>query len=66
MKILLNGKEHPLEQKMSVSELLASMNLSDKPVVVEHNQKALFPREYQQTTLNEGDQVEIISIAAGG
>ncbi len=66
MTIQLNGKDHPLDASTSVKTLLESVGLGDKPVVVEVNHKALFPREYDQTMLENGDQVEIITIAAGG
>lgn len=66
MTIKLNGKDHPLESDLNVQGLLNSIGLGKKPVVVELNQKALFPREYEQTTLENNDRVEIITIAAGG
>jgi len=66
MTILLNGKEHPMDQSMTVLELLTSIGLAEKPVVVELNQKALFPREYTEQPLSNGDKLEIITIAAGG
>jgi len=66
MTILLNGKEHPLDTTMTVIEFLTSIGLGEKPVVVELNQQALFPREYTQHTLTDGDKLEIITIAAGG
>jgi len=66
IKITLNGKDHALETALNVDELLASIGLAGKPVVVELNQKALFPREYSLTDLAENDRVEIVTIAAGG
>ncbi len=66
MTIQLNGAEHILERECSVSELLTSLGLSGKPVVVEWNGSALFPREFPETTVRDGDIVEIISIVAGG
>lgn len=66
MTIRLNGKEHPLNEAVNITDLLHSIGLEGKPVVVELNKKALFPREYSQTQLAEGDQIEIITIAAGG
>lgn len=64
--IKLNGKEHALDKPLGLLELLDSIGLANKPVVVEHNQVALFPREYSETMINGGDQLEIITIAAGG
>jgi thiamine biosynthesis protein ThiS len=66
MKIKLNGKDHSLNETINVEALLASIGLAGKPVVVELNKQALFPREYVHSTLQDGDRVEIITIAAGG
>ncbi|MBT8044965.1 MAG: sulfur carrier protein ThiS [Verrucomicrobiae bacterium] len=66
MQILLNGKKHALEHSMSVQKLLQSLGMEGKPVVVEINKKALLPREFADIQLADGDQVEIITIAAGG
>lgn len=66
MKIKLNGKDHPLDQVTNVESLLDSIGLAGKPVVVELNKKALFPREYADCHLKDNDQLEIITIAAGG
>lgn len=66
MMIWLNGKKHATEKTTSVSSLLESIGLGKKPVIVELNQKALFPREYSEKMLNDGDHLEIITIAAGG
>ncbi|MFK7909787.1 MAG: sulfur carrier protein ThiS [Akkermansiaceae bacterium] len=66
MTIRLNGKDHSLNVSVNVQVLLDSIGLGDKPVVVELNKKALFPREYEQSMLEDGDQVEVITIAAGG
>ncbi|MBK1792300.1 sulfur carrier protein ThiS [Persicirhabdus sediminis] len=67
MTIQLNGKAHSLdEQTSSVSDLLASLGLAGKPVVVELDKVALFPRQYAESQLVEGSCVEVISIAAGG
>ena len=66
MTIQLNGKDHSFEAALSIEQLLVSIHLAGKPVVVELNQQALFPREYANSTLQDGDRVEIITIAAGG
>ncbi len=66
MPITLNGNHHPLPEDKTVTGLLASLGLADKPVVVEHNKVALFPRDYDSTVLKDDDSLEIITIAAGG
>jgi len=66
MTIILNGNQYQLEAECSIAELLKKLGFDSKPVVVEHNQQAVFPRDYPTTTLNDTDQLEIILIAAGG
>jgi len=49
-----------------MTALLEAVGLGGKPVVVEHNQRALLPKEIATTLLGDGDVIEIIQITAGG
>jgi thiamine biosynthesis protein ThiS len=64
--ITLNGSPHPIEGALAIDRLLASIGLAGKPVVVELNEQAVFPRDYPQTLVQPGDRVEIVTLAAGG
>jgi len=68
MTLTINGKESSFENgaPATITELLAQLGLEGKPVLVEHNGTALFPREFATTTLASGDRVELIQVAAGG
>ncbi len=66
MTITLNGKSTDIEPNSNITQLLELLGLTGKPVVIEHNKIAIFPRDYTETQLTENDQLEIISIAAGG
>ena len=66
MRVILNGNGHPLPKDTTVTGLLVTLGLADKPVVVEHNKVALFPRDYDSTVIMDSDTLEIITIAAGG
>jgi thiamine biosynthesis protein ThiS len=66
MTITVNGKSQLAPSNNSISSLLDELGFGDKPVVVEHNKIAIFPRDYSETLLSDGDSVEIITIAAGG
>ncbi len=66
MKIHLNGQAHEISSPITVTELLESLDLGGKPVVVELNESAVFPRDYPQTLVDDGAQVEIVALAAGG
>lgn len=64
--IQLNGQAHPLEQETPLPDLLQSLGLHDKPLVIELNSRALLREEYPNHTIQPGDSLEIITLAAGG
>ena len=64
--ITLNGAPHPIEGAMTLDALLETLGLAGKPVVVERNEHAVFPRDYPQTMVEPGDSLEIVTLAAGG
>ncbi len=66
MKIQLNGIPHEIVSEMTVAELLVSLGLDGKPVVVEIDELAVFPRDYPQVCVGEGARVEVVMLAAGG
>ncbi len=66
MTIILNGQQHSLSSEITLPDLLESLGLSGKPVVVELNQEAILPRNFAQTLIQANDQLEIITLAAGG
>lgn len=66
MQIILNGHPHSVPSPLTVAELLESLSLKGKPVVVELDEQAVFPRDYDQSTVGDGARVEIVTLAAGG
>ncbi len=66
MKIHLNGNPHELEKSISLADLLESIGFGGKPVVVELNEEAVFPRDYSNAMVEDGARVEVVTLAAGG
>ena len=66
MKIQLNGNPHEIETTMTVSDLLESIGFAGKPVVVELDEQAIFPRDYPTIVVGDGARIEIVTLAAGG
>ena len=66
MKLHLNGEEKEITGASSVAELVAALGLPAETALVEHNGVALHRSEWAGRTLSEGDQLEILRIAAGG
>lgn len=66
MTIQVNGNSHTTAAALTVRGLLDELGFGLKPVIVELNRRALFPREHSQQELKEGDVLEIVQITAGG
>ena len=66
MKIMLNGKPHLLEHALTIQQLLATLNLANAHVAIEHNAEIIPASTYAQTLLAADDQVEIIHFVGGG
>ena len=66
MNITLNGSSHEIARPMPLTQLLESLGLAGKPVVIELDEQAVFPRDYEATQVNEGSRVEVVTLAAGG
>lgn len=66
MQITVNGQSRTEREGASVAELLAALSLEPRRVAVERN-KLIVPRaQYAQTTLTEGDTLEIVTLVGGG
>lgn len=66
MTIQVNGDSHTASEPLTVRGLLDELGFGLRPVIVELNQRALFPREHAETGIKEGDVLEIVQITAGG
>jgi len=69
MTLTLNGESRNFSSEknsMSLTSLLAELGFEKVPVLIEHNGTALRPREHTDLEINDGDQLEIIRIVAGG
>lgn len=66
MQIVVNGQPREIETGLSVADLLGAMGLEPRRLALELN-KVILPRaRYGQTTLNEGDSLEIVTLVGGG
>ena len=65
MRIVVNG-QNELVNSENVDDLVNTLALAREVILVEHNGVALLRSEWRQTALSEGDQIEILNVAAGG
>ena len=67
MTLTINGTSRTFEaSELQIDTLLAELGLAGKPVVVELNREAVLPADYPSTSVSDGSELEIVTIAAGG
>ena len=62
----VNGKQVQLEQATLLLDYLSQLGVDHRAVAVEHNGVIIDRDRYAQTTLREGDVVEIVRMVGGG
>jgi len=66
LRITLNGDAHELAGPLTVTDLLARLQIDPRRVAVEHNLVVLKRDAFDLTTVGEGDEVEIVNFVGGG
>jgi thiamine biosynthesis protein ThiS len=66
LKITLNGAPFELAGPLTVSDLLARLDIDARRVAVEHNLVVLKRALFDTTRVGEGDQIEIVNFVGGG
>ena len=66
MRITLNGDAHELAGPLTVTELLAQLQIDPRRVAVEHNLVIVKRTAFDHTIVREGDKVEIVNFVGGG
>ena len=67
LSVVVNGAERSLPGKSSIANLLSSLSLDARAVVVEHNGTILRDRaSLPAVALADGDVIEIVHFVGGG
>jgi len=66
MEITLNGERFELEQPLSVTALLARLDIDPRRVAVEHNRDIIKRHRFPEVVVGEGDTIEIVNFVGGG
>lgn len=67
MEIIVNSKPHRIDQSINIQELLDRLDLpSQQGIAVAINQCIIPKSDWQEVTLNDQDQVMIITATQGG
>jgi thiamine biosynthesis protein ThiS len=66
MKILLNGDHRDVSEGTTLASLLTDLELPQKGVLVERNERPVDRTQFEQTPLSNGDRIELVRMVAGG
>jgi thiamine biosynthesis protein ThiS len=66
LTITLNGEPFELGGPVTVTELLARLDIDARRVAVEHNVVVLKRAAFAGTVVRDGDQIEIVNFVGGG
>ena len=66
IELTLNGARQEFQQGLTISQLLARMELSQKRLAVERNGEIVPKAEHASVTLADGDRIEIVVAVGGG
>jgi len=66
IRIRVNGQDREVTHAGSLLDLLASLDLDPRGVVVEHNRTIVRRAALAQTPVREGDEVELVHFVGGG
>ena len=66
MKCIINGDLFTFDQNQSIQEVLHSLELDPKRVIVELNKELIKQDNYEEHTVREDDRLELLEIVGGG
>jgi thiamine biosynthesis protein ThiS len=66
LKLIINGREEEVPDRVTARELLDSFGLPPQAVVVERNEEVIARADLAAVVLSPGDRIEIIQMIAGG
>jgi thiamine biosynthesis protein ThiS len=66
LTIILNGDPFEIAGPLTVSALLARLDIDARRVAVEHNLQVLKRASFDTSEVRDGDSVEIVNFVGGG
>ncbi|MGF1678298.1 MAG: sulfur carrier protein ThiS [Candidatus Methylacidiphilales bacterium] len=64
--VILNGKPRSMAEALSLDEMVTSLGLESRSVLVEHNGVAVAGPHRKDVLVVSGDRIEIFRVVAGG
>ena len=64
--LTINGKERSLDEPTPLVDFLESLEVNTRFIAVAHHGTVIRSEEFDDVTLGEGDEVEIVRAVGGG
>lgn len=66
MRVVVNGVSREFPAAISVTGLVAALELAGKRIAIEHNGQIVPRSRYADTALADGDSLEVVVAVGGG
>jgi thiamine biosynthesis protein ThiS len=66
IRVIVNGMTEDVPEGSTVLSLIKHFNELDKSLIVEHNNRFVYPKHYGDTEISENDKLEFINPNVGG
>jgi thiamine biosynthesis protein ThiS len=66
MKLQINGEPREFDEPLSLSALVGKLGMKPDRVAVELNREIVSREKWSETSLAEGDRLEIVQFVGGG
>ena len=66
IQVTINGEQRTFDRSLTVAELVDELALKPKGVAVELNREIVPKSQWQQTSVSDGDEIEIVTFVGGG
>ena len=66
MRLFINGEEKTFTASLNLSQLVEQLGMKGDRVAVELNREIVSRTQWPETTLKDGDRLEIVHFVGGG
>ncbi len=66
MRLTINGKDQVFDEALSLAQLIEQLGMKGDRVAVELNRDIVSRAQWPETSLKDGDRLEIVHFVGGG
>lgn len=66
MKIIVNGMEHSFQEKITLQEIIKTLNIVNENIIAEVNGVIVTKDEFTNTIIEENSVIELVKFVGGG